>query len=101
MEEYNYETCNIMIVETDRPDNESDSSSSSSSSDEAIETEKPPEKFWIIMCNRQSAEFQKFLSEISTIFYKLMIKVSNEELPKLPASVVVPTQLWGNNEWVT
>jgi len=42
MEEYNYATCNIMIVETDRPDDESESSSSSSSSDEVIEMEKPP-----------------------------------------------------------
>jgi len=48
MEEFNYNTCSLMIVEKDRADAESSSSDSESEDEESEEDEK----YFIIFCNR-------------------------------------------------
>ena len=69
-----------MIVEKKRGDDDDSSSSSSSSSDSSDDDDKPQknDKFWIIMCNRDSKEHSRLLNEISTLFFKIMVKVPNE-----------------------
>jgi len=99
--EYNLNICKMMIMsdsDTESSDESNDESSSSSSSSSDEERGSLKHRQFIFFCNQDRSALNDLNDELHKKYFKIMVKVKDNELPQLPKNLILPISLYNSED---